>query len=111
MKRISLVVLASSLGLSLAACAIPEDDFPATYAKTLCDRLAECHAADFQETYGDDMDACESDGADGAELVLDLGDLAGETYDEGKGRDCIQELNRAECGDLDNVDCDVWSDE
>lgn len=107
MKRLSIVVLASSL----VACAIPEDEFPDVYAKALCPQLEECHAADYADTYGDDDDACLDDAADGAELILDLGDLAGETYDEAKGRDCVQEVKAASCGDLDDVDCDVWSDE
>lgn len=107
MKRLTLFVLASSL----VACAIPEEDFPDTYAKVLCKRLKECHTADYEDAYGDDHEACREDGAEGADTILDLGDLIGEEYDPAKGRDCINEMKTADCGDLDNVDCDVWSDE
>ncbi len=100
------------LTLSLVACTITEDDFPAEYAETWCDRYEECEADDFERVW-EDQESCQDDIDAAAELWLDFADLGGETYDESKGYDCVKEVRQADCSDIgdNDVSCDLWSDE
>ncbi|MED5373924.1 MAG: hypothetical protein VX899_23100 [Myxococcota bacterium] len=92
---------------ALTACAIPEEDFPEEYGKQNCKRLQECNEDLFEEF--DDMEDCTDAYADLMEPLLDLADLAGETYDPDGARDCITNLKRADCGDWEDGDftCDL----
>lgn len=103
----------SILVSSLVACSIPEEDFPEKYGKEACKRLEECDKGDYEEIYGDDDAECVDDFADVADILLDLGDLAGETYDPAKGRECVRNLRKATCEEIQDgeADCDVWADE
>jgi hypothetical protein len=108
MNRFALALLA----LSLMACAIPEEDFPDAYAKAACDRQEECNADGYANRWDSDVE-CEESWADLAELLLDVGDLFGETYDPAKGRECVRDLKTLSCDELEDGDheCDVWEDE
>ncbi len=101
------------LAALLVACTISEDDFPAEYAETWCDRAQECDPDGFEDLFGDDVEQCEELNGDAAEVWLDLADLAGETYDEGLGYECVRDTKKASCDELEDgdVDCDVWTDE
>jgi hypothetical protein len=109
MKRTLVTLVALS---SLVGCAVAEEDFPVKAARSSCDRFAECDAGNYSDVYSDDAD-CEADWADFWEFYLDFGDLAGETYDGRKGRDCLSEIRHADCDAIESgdIDCDVWADE
>ncbi len=106
----SLTVLLSTL--LLVACTIEEDDFPVEYAETWCDRYEECEPSRFDSWWGSQED-CQDDVAAATELWLDLADLGGETYDESKGWECVQEVKKADCADIEDgdVSCDLWEDD
>ena len=105
-------LILAPLALFLVACTISEDDFPAEYAETWCDRYEECEADDFDSIWGD-QESCQDDIDAAAELWLDLADLGGETYDESKGYECVKEVRQADCDDIEDndVSCDLWADE
>ncbi len=108
MKPLPLALLATTL----IACAIEEDDFPATYAEEWCDRMEECEEDTYEDLWDTEED-CEDDAADVVELWLDLGDLGGGVYDGTKGRECVTNLRKLSCDDFEDGDhdCDVWEDD
>ncbi|MEN0060680.1 MAG: hypothetical protein AAGA48_00950 [Myxococcota bacterium] len=92
--------------LFMIGCGIPEDDFAAIAADSLCDRVEECEGE-----FDDNGRAnCEAFWTGAAELLVDLGDLVGETYSPSAGRTCVSELRSATCGELNDfeIDCDVF---
>lgn len=93
---------------SLFACAIPEEDFPATYAQVFCRQYEGCEPDDFEDVW-DDRDECEDDVEDLASQLLDLADLLGQDYDEDDARDCISNLRWATCDEFSDgdVECTV----
>lgn len=98
------------IGLALlVGCTIPEEDFAATYAVTICDRLEECDKGSYENLYSDAED-CEDDWEDGAELFMSGADFLGADYSEEQARDCIDEIRTAECGAFSSgkYDCDIY---
>ncbi len=108
MKHLPLAFFAATL----VACAIDEEDFPDTYGEEWCERFLECDSDTYDDLWSSDEE-CQEDAAEVVELWLDLGDLAGETYDGDKGRDCVNDLNSLSCDEIEDGDheCDLWSDE
>ena len=96
---------------ALLACAIAEEDFPDVYADTAGDRLYECNKSTFENLYGDNEDGdCQDQWASGAEFWMDAADLIGGEYDPDAARECINEINDAQCSDLtsSNYECDLY---
>lgn len=95
-------LLAAALIPTLVACAVPEEDFPEEYGKTVCKRLEECDRGDYEESFSSDEE-CQNDLADVADTALDLADLLGEQYNEDLGRDFINELRTSSCEEFDDI--------
>ena len=97
------------LALCLVGCAIPEEDFAARYAGTICDRIAECDKGDYENRYDSD-EACEEQWVDAADFFMDAADLLGGEYDQDAARECISALDAANCGDFESGDyeCDIY---
>jgi hypothetical protein len=97
------------LALGLVGCAIPEEDFAETYARTACDRVEECDKGSYESRYDDDLE-CQEQWADWADLLMDAADLLGGEYDEEAARECISAMKDADCGDFETLDyeCDVY---
>lgn len=93
----------------LVGCAIPEEDFAPTYAVTICDRLEECDKGSYENLYTDAAD-CQDDWEDAAEVFMAGADLLGADYSEEKGRECIDEIQAAACGDFSSgeYECDIY---
>ncbi|MEM6926117.1 MAG: hypothetical protein AAF602_04270 [Myxococcota bacterium] len=91
--------------LALGGCTISEDAFPDRYADAVCDRIEECTTV-FDEP--SERETCEAFWSGAAELLVDLGDLAGE-YDPAAGADCVGDVRAATCAEFNEfrVDCDV----
>lgn len=96
--------------LILVACTISEDAFPDKAADTMCDRVEEC-----SRVFADDAERqnCESFWSGAAELLLDVGDLAGAVYDPAAGAACLREIRSATCAEFNDseLDCDLFPDE
>ena len=101
--------LAPLLCLSLLACALPEEDFPDKYAESVCSRIQECDASDYENLYSSDED-CESDWSGGAETFMDAADFLGGVYNEDSAKTCISDIKDEECGDLTLGDyvCEIY---
>lgn len=101
--------ITAAFALALVGCAIPEDNFPDTYGKTVCKRLRECDKGSFENNY-DNLADCTDTWADGAEFFLDAGDLFGGEYSPSKARSCINDINAASCGAFSSgsYECDVF---
>ena len=93
----------------LIGCAIEEEDFPAVYADTVCDRIEECDKGAYENLY-DDAEECQDQWADGAEFWMDAADLLGGDYDPEAARECINAIKDADCGDFETGDyeCDLY---
>lgn len=96
------------LAAALLACAIPEEDFPATYAQVTCRQYQNCEPEDFDDVW-DDRQECEDDVADLTNELLDLADLLGQDYDEDAARDCVSNMRWASCEEFSDgdVECSV----
>ena len=101
--------LVAALIPALVACAVPEEDFPQAYGKTMCKQLSECNQDDYEEQYAD-RSVCRDEWTDIGDSILDLGDLLGQTYSEEKATECLSAIKAASCEDFKNAnyDCEVF---
>ena len=106
MKR--LILAATSLTL-LFGCAIPEDDFPETYGKSVCKRLEECDQGSYENQYDDRAD-CVDTWSGLADDFLGFADALDQDYNEDKARDCISSMKDASCGEFSDgsFECDLF---
>lgn len=98
------------IALIASACTIAEDDFAARASDAICDRAEEC--TEVFETE-DERANCEAFWGGAAELLLDLGDLAGSNYDPAAGAACVRDIRAASCAEFNDfeIDCDLFEDD
>jgi len=96
--------------MMVMGCTIPEDDFADRASDAVCDRVEEC-----TEVFEDEQERtdCEDFWRGAAELVIDLGDLAGSNYDPAAGADCVRDIRAASCAEFNDfqIDCEPFEDE
>jgi hypothetical protein len=91
----------AALLVSLAACAIPEDEFPDRAAGAWCRKAAAC--GELEDRFGsDDVSECIDDVEDVFGAVATGASFFGCDYDPETAGSCVAAFSSGDCGVLDN---------